>query len=337
MASRYRDLHINYQLLELELPTGEELRAYVVPDLSRPHGDVLLAINQLGEHHVLIPVGPADEIRTDEQSTGIHLVRYDLRQGATHRRFINIKCSQRHLFDIFHVIAAEMLDAIALSDQPPDVVALGVLERWRELLKPDRGKAPGPDKLATIYGELLALRELVTLDRGAAALWTGPQGNRHDLSNGLHALEVKVTRSQSGWRCRIQDIRQLEEPFEGSLHLVVYRLENLPEGQSVPELFEEIVLLGADKGPLMHKLHAAGLAPQFFEEVKGIRFHCLESRTWRVDDAFPRVIPASLVGGDLGDGVSDLVYTIDPTASSSEALTVEAEGAMRRRLVPQVP
>ncbi len=233
--------------------------------------------------------------------------------------------SVAEVFEHFMAAVAEQVHAGVAG-----VTALmQVLEKWREFLI-RAGSAPSRSKVASIYGELLLLRDLLISSPDLSAeVWVGPYGTRHDFRRGARALEVKTTLSHTSREVVIHGEDQLLEPEGGRLHLHVVRLEHVPEGgNNLPLLIDDLLSRGASAEVLFAALGAAGLPAAELAETSGIAFDIRERFTVPVDARLPRITPASFTGGERPVGVRDIAYVIDLDHSLPQCLGEEAYSAM---------
>jgi hypothetical protein len=122
---------------------------------------------------------------------------------------------------------------------------------------------------------------------------------------------------------------QLEVPEHGTLHLHVVRLEDVPAGgRSVLSLVDEILALGVPAESLFGSLTAAGVPLTDLAATSETTFEVLDRMTVPVDDALPRIVPATFVGGERPLGVVDMNYTIDLDHSVDRALGENEYAAM---------
>lgn len=326
MSRRTGSLRRGFDLLEVSPGTGKDIRAYPMEAESSPWGPVCLAVDASGHRHVLVPVPAGSRLRSDRRSAGVHTGPQTLVDQSVKRTFLDLVCLRPHLYDVFLRIAMEVVDRINERQAAPDACAIQVLERWRALLS--RGQRPGPSNevLTGIFGELLHLERMVQRDPAAVRLWTGPTGGVWDFTGHGHALEVKTTRSRTGWRARIHGIHQLDPGPDHRLYLSLVRVEIMDGGQggqdgrSVPAVVEDLVEAGADALMLFERLDQLGLSSSHLSAASHVTFRLLEERTWRVGPDFPRLVRESFADGKLPTGVAAVEYELDLTACNVEHL-----------------
>jgi hypothetical protein len=278
---------------------------------SRP---CLLAVAHDGQRGLLVPV-PA-EIPGIEERGGEHVVIQTRRLGAEGEEgaFLEVRCVSPDLDATFEHLVADILNMLG-SEEPPDPVAgtLGVLERWRELLRPAAGRAATRERLAGVFGELRVLERIVERDPARRIdSWIGPTSTRHDLRRADRAIEVKASLATSGRVVSVNGLDQLEPPDEGDLLLAWFRLESVPGGgESVWDVAERLGAIGAPMNDLLVLMAAAGAPPDAREEHSRVRFETREQVNYRVGPGFPRMTASDLVDGRPPAGVSHIKYRID--------------------------
>lgn len=305
-------IKLDFEFLESRVGNGHA-PSMTVDSAQTPHGPVLLTIDSDGRRHLLIPMEHGDTVRPDRKSAGIQIGGHDLLQGDLPRRYVDVHCRLPHLHDVFGMIAEEILERVLKEPAAPDKTAGEVLERWRELFGRERSTAPSTEMLTGLWGELWHLREFGRVGLRDPGCWTGPGGSVHDFESTAGALEVKATTVREGWRIRINGIEQLDIPAGRELHLSVVKLEQAP-GESVADLFDELVSLGIDQYDLATKLDKAGLGVAALDLCRPITFRLVEQRAWKVEGGFPRIIPSTFPGEQLPLGVAAVDYVLELTA-----------------------
>jgi hypothetical protein len=315
-------------------PAGLADLRVVETAVSVPDGPVLRGLDVEGHRHLLIPVPAHTPVAEDRTSQGVHIEQRDLLDRGQLRRFGDVHCRIPHLNELFAKIADEMLGVLAEHQGDPIRACSVVLDRFRELLRPEAQRLLGRDQLAGVFAELLILKDIVALDSGRRLdCWTGPGGGRHDFRRGRFAVEVKGTLSREGLLVEIHGAEQLEAPDDGDLWLAVVRLENAPgEGRTVSELVREVLDLGVAESELTAKLAMSGYLTADADAYSHIRFDVRQRRVYLVEDGFPRIIPGSFVSGAVPSGVMRLVYVVDLTNEPPTPLEEDEEMGVLSRI-----
>lgn len=314
----------------LSQPDDGEMRSLVLDSTDTGNGPIVLAIDADECRHLLIPMAPGATVRPDRKSAGIQVGGHQLLQAGVSRRYADLSCRMAHLNDVFELVADEILERVLDDPSAPDRTAGEVLERWRELLGRPRGSGPMLETLIGLWGELWHLREFALQGLADPTCWAGPLKAIHDFESAGASLEVKTTTVRQGWRLKINGTDQLEIPADCSLHLSALKVEQAP-GDSVADLFEQLLHLGMDKYELAHRLDQGGVAMSQLDQVRSITFRLVEHRAWRIDAEFPRIIAASFKGDAKPLGVAAIDYVLDLTAWGGPFLDQDEWEALVKR------
>nr|WP_281416312.1 PD-(D/E)XK motif protein [Deinococcus aestuarii] len=282
-------------------------------DVRTRAGPAALALDEAGNRMLLVRLTRHQRVVEDRRSAAVTIERVVLVEDGTERPFVRVRCVRRHLDDVFALLTAEMLQALEEGVDQPDLACAGVLRRWRELLDRPTERGLTDAQVVGLYGELWYLRELVRHDSSALDAWHGPLMARHDFRRGLVAAEVKSTLSATSLQVEVHGFEQLQPPNGGQLYLVTVRLEVAEDGETLADLVEEVVTLGADASVLTALLAAVGAPPTELEQHRGKRFRVRETRCYSVIGDFPRLVPESFVTGRPPGGVVSVSYRIDLT------------------------
>jgi hypothetical protein len=320
----HTSLRLAFSALAARGTIGSDVAVIDAPERVSGLPAVLLGLDPQGRRHVMVPVDAAAKVLPDRRSDGVQIGETRLTEEGVPKRFLDIVCMQPHLDDIFCIVTAEMLEAMAIAPERLDLVASQVLGRWRELL----GRRPAPmltrDAIVGLAGELTFLRALVERSPRALLAWTGPSGAVHDFTTPLHNAEVKATTSRHGWRAEIHGLDQLLAPEGRRLHLAMFRFDEAPTGLSLLQRVDELVALGVDAAALSVMLADAGADAAQLAATQEVRLALRDQRIYAVTPDFPRIVPDSLVARTLPVGVARLNYTIDLTAWPDPPLTQDS-------------
>lgn len=306
-----------------EVPLVGELSVRELP--GGPEG-TLLGLDGDRRPHLLIraPFAPQGTVET----AALRVAGNQLQVGSATSHFVDVLCRLPGLDEVFDHFTVAVIERVRRTpDEPMDAV-LAVVERWRRFMIDSQGGV-GSDRLASVLGELLVLRDIVGADPGRRSdVWVGPHNRRHDFRRGPVALEVKTTRAHTARVVTIHGEDQLLEPPGGSLHLHLVRLEDVPDGAtSVRLVVDDLLALGVDAAGLFDALDAAHVPVASLDrEASSTRFEVRERITLPIDDTTPRIVPASFGGGRVPEGIVDLTYRLDLDHALERALDPEAYG-----------
>lgn len=286
-----------------------------VPSLEVPFGTgagkARLALGDRGELRLLLPIASGDPFPALAASQGLELKDRMLLLRGRLVRFIDLTCRDHALDDVFRKLVADILRRLD-ADGGPATSIEGAVSDFRNLLLGARHSRPTAEAALGLLGELLVLNRLLGMKAGAWRCWTGPTGARHDFRGGDVAIEAKTAVRAQKRTIEISALDQLSEPDGGVLLLAHHVVEHdAGGGLTVPGQADLAMKTADDKEGLSLMLAQAGYVPEFRERWEAFRFSLLESGHFKVDDRFPRLVPASFRGTELPNGVSHLRYRVD--------------------------
>ncbi len=259
---------------------------------------------------VAIPVPP--DLVVNESFAGARLLSSPAIGGGADAQWLRLESVRGRHRNEFAVLCSQFLEPGAGGELRADLVANPVAwwQRWQELL----GNAVRTRSAYDVMGELLVCERL--LIRGELPSWRGPEGASHDVETPVANYEVKSTVFRYGSVIHIAGQFQLLPSGGLPLFLVHQRFEPSAGGDDVDGLVGRLVAAGMEESRLEALLATEGL-PQG-SSARRQRFRLLESRRFRVDAQFPRITPASFVGGALPAGVDAIAYDVDLSVQVSE-------------------
>lgn len=294
-------------------------------EVSVSSGKVLLALDGEAQRHLLIPVSANEISVEDRKSRGIHISSTELIDGGITRKFVDITCQISELKELFSYIVIDLLEAVQVPHVSTSRICSQVLERWRELLASSRGTGISTEKLIGLYGELIYLRELVSRRLISLDCWKGPEGGKHDFSDGRLAVEVKTSMVRHGRVVSIHGHQQLEIPSDGELYFAVVKVEEGSETDlSVPDLVSSILSYGVSASELIDRLSKMGYFVVDTDTYRTRKYRVTENSLYSVDASFPKIISGSFIEGRMPAGVVRLDYQIDLTGEPPHPLTDSA-------------
>jgi hypothetical protein len=203
-----------------------------------------------------LPRAIARRLSSTERHHGLRLESiaddFDKQQG-----FVSLVLAESALRDIFSVLCADILDAVAPVAEPADQLRalLTRLERWQELFSQFNPEGLGQNTRQGLWGELWAMRWLLT--EGALppatvlAAWAGPDRHPQDFRFSGTALEIKTTTGNSR-TLHIASLQQLEDALTGPLFLLhLPLLADQPAAENLPALVTDLAARFAAAGPAM--------------------------------------------------------------------------------------
>jgi len=276
------------------------------------YGSPMLTIDGEGKRHLLISSPLNSSPIEDRSSAGVHLQCNYWGSTSQKKLYIDFTCLLPHLNDVFDLMVYDVLAEMSSTSEKPDRVCARVLNQWREMLIPEPTAAPNKTALVGVYGELFLLRQLTQINRTSIHAWTGPNKGRYDFYTGTQAVEVKTSLQRQGRIFTIHGHDQLEEPSNGQLYLMSFKVEEVPtNGETLLDLVNAIVRLGVGKFELYSFLIHLDIFQETLFQTTNLQLIVRESALYIVDDDFPRITTRSFAGERLPRGVIALSYQID--------------------------
>jgi hypothetical protein len=288
---------------------------------------VFVGVDDQSRQHLLLTTNA--ELGTTPEVTTLAVAARNLVIAGKSVRLLDITCLFAALSEVFDHFAAAVIERVSIGGEAPNAAVENVLSGWREFLIPPTGP-PGRDKLAATLGELLVVRDAIkAAGKADIGFWVGPFGQRHDMRSGPTAVEVKTTRSHTGYRVTVHGEDQLLPPDGGTLHLHLVRLEEVNGGSMrVSALVDELLGAGVSAQKLFSALTANGVPVVDLPDADNVTFEVRERLTLPVDDRTPRIVPDSFVGGKRPTGVVDISYVVDLTDALGDSLGVDEYRAL---------
>ncbi|MFD9163025.1 PD-(D/E)XK motif protein [Streptomyces sp. NPDC059558] len=310
------------ELAAAPLQAETALRVSELPVVT-DFGAISAAMDIDGMRHLLIPIRGRQSIPTGRIGGALRVSERALQDDGAYGRFADVVCTRRDLDDVFTGLCGDVLVALEADGRRPYRTTLAVVNRWRQLFSGGSRGLTITEELG-LAGELLLLLRLLRTDPAAIRHWVGPEGGRHDFTDGSRAIEVKSTLAAAGRRTfEAHGLDQLEPPQNGRLLLVWQRFERRPDGRTVRELAAEAGQLCDDESELADRLARLGYPLTPTDSGDESRLVPVESRWYEVDEDFPRLTGATLEGV-VPDGVYDVRYTVDLAGVRSAPLDPEA-------------
>lgn len=301
---------------------GEPFALYPL-DLQLDSGRPMLSIDQRGDHHLLVPVRPDQEVIEDLRSAHVRLVRRDLLVDGRRGRYVDVVCHRLDLNVLFDDVLAAMLVALSATPGSPATVCGRVLAEWRELLR-GSGHPMTEQAVRGLLAELLTLERILNVDDGVPvrSTWTGPDRTPHDFQLGGHDLEVKAL-SPTAAEIEVHGLDQLDD-LGRELHLVLIWLRPHPDGVMLPDLVERVRSLCRDRAGLNDQLSKASYSEADAGSYLVTAYRVEQMVAVDVDDSFPRLTRRSLTSS-LPEPITQLHYRLDlveqlPNARTGDAL-----------------
>lgn len=185
-------------------------------------------------------------------------------------------------------------------------------QEWKELL----GNKNIDERVYDTIGELCVVKYLVSI--GQEVNWDGPNSATYDIELQNGYVEVKSTVNRSKKEISISSQFQLDPPGK-KLDLVVCVFEeSANNGISIDQVVNELISLGISNEYLNTRLRKKGLAEGMSARRRTFILH--EMLKYKVNEEFPKITPASFVGGVLPAGITKITYTVNLDGLEAESL-----------------
>lgn len=185
-------------------------------------------------------------------------------------------------------------------------------KEWKELL----GNRNIDDRIYDILGELCVLRQLI--ESGEEPEWNGPTGASYDIELPDRFVEVKSSTVRDKREVTISSQFQLNPP-DKTLDLVFCQFEpTVQTGESIDSVIAWFVGIGYNVSALNEKLASKGFEIGMSSRKRTFLLHSMLKYT--VDETFPRITPASFVGGALPASITKISYTVDLSGMVPESM-----------------
>lgn len=279
-------------------------------------GTVRLAISDGAYCSLLVPVPIHDSFEVSRISELISLQTLVLSQRGKNLRFLEVRCDDERLTEVFARVVSDILRRIELGVTGLRSVDEALIE-FRKLLNKQHIRAVKEMMVVGLIGELVTLIEMLRIESGSVAAWHGPDSDRHDFRAGSVAIEVKTSLGAEGNRIHVNGIRQLETAEDDELFIRHVRIEPDPHGKlSVPDLVAEAAALIADRFLFDEKLDKLGYSADCAASWANKRYRMVGKDAYNVRGSFPRLTTKHLNIEWPMAGVSGVAYEVDLGAAS---------------------
>lgn len=326
-----------WDLLEAEPPTKERLSVRTA--LSGRHRDVLIGVDIVLRRYVLVRIPPGEEDALTERVSrgiGVQTVKMVPQDTGLEESFVEIACLDPQGHRALDLVIGELVEALERASGLTRVrLVQGVLAKWRRFWSGVPSGALSIEQQVGLFGELYFLSRWLCEALGpgrAVGTWRGPAGARNDFELPGLGIEVKTTKRVDAVHI-IHGLDQLLEPAGGALLLFGLSVRDEASAtESLPRLVREVRgRLNEDFDSLNAfdtLLYAAGYDDQLEAEYAKLMLRVRTEGLYRVADDFPRLIPASIVGG-VPTGIGAVSYEIRLDAAGHSMVAGAANAAFK--------
>lgn len=317
-----------WALVEAQPPGGERLTVRTA--LPGNHDDVLIALDAARRRYVLvrIPTGEPSEL-AERTSKGIAVQTVEMRvDGDRTENFVEIACLESQGHAALDTIAVELVEALVAGASIGRVrLVQNVLAKWRRFWSGVNQGVLSKEQQRGLFGELWFLSRWLCPSVGTAKalqMWRGPAGSRNDFEVQGMGIEVKTTGRVDAVHV-IHGLDQLLEPPGGVLFLYSLSVRDEASGTDcLPKVVNEMRgRLAEDYQALLQfdaAVYAAGYDDRLASEYGRLVLRVRDEGLYRVTDGFPRLVPASVIGG-LPAGLSAVNYELNLDAAAAWLLS----------------
>lgn len=300
--------------------TGDEVPS-LMTGVEADAGVIRFALGPSGEGRLLLPITQGERVPAIAGTPALKILDATWVVGSRSCRFLDLTCVVRDLDGVFAEVVGEIVRRVG-EGHAAVTAAIAVIDEFRLLLMP-QGEHVDVEVITGLIGELLLLDRLLNHSADALHLWRGPLGDRHDFRAGPLAIEVKTTGRAGNEIMHVGSIDQLLEPLDGELCLARYTLEQAQGGAvSVAALSARVAAKVGDPMKFRSQLAAINCVDPTSADWNAVQFELQEERFYRVDAAFPRIIPLSFADAALPAGTQALEYDVDLVAARASLLSV---------------
>lgn len=260
---------------------------------------------------VAIPYNGEQNINENFANARIYssVIRFD---SKTDEKALILTTESRSIAIPFSALCAELIDPGENGEFRKEIIHSPV-EWWREW-KDLLGNRNVDDRVYDVLGELCVLNQL--LEKGEDASWNGPSCASYDIETEIRFVEVKSSIVRDRKEITISSHFQLDPPGK-QLDLVLCQFEpTVSSGFSIDSVLEELSQKGINIGNINNRLKELGLEEGRSSRRRMFILHSM--LLYKVDGSFPRITPASFVGGVMPKGINTITYTVDLSALEAE-------------------
>jgi hypothetical protein len=289
----------------MEPPARGSLTSYRL-DTWVGGGEVRLALDHHGRRHLLVPCGHED-LMVDTRPSVLRVQIRPLDFSGDVTTYVDVSCDDLDLHDEFDDVLEDVLEDLSDASEPPGRTTVASIGRWRRLFARAGRDGLSPQATRGLFAELWVLRELqgccpaVSLD-----WWTGPDRLPHDYELPSGCLEVKGV-GEGQTVVQVHGIQQLATHDGRALFLLLVHVADDPAGQDLSELVEQLAQVLPDAASFRRKLHQAGWRKG---TVAGTGLTVRGITLVPVRGSVPRLVPTTLVTGELPEGLDALQYSL---------------------------
>lgn len=279
-----------------------------VVEIRRDQNCSLRAGRQMSGNQESLVVGISgihpDEVSHLPNARGFTVVRTDQVGDDRDRVWFAVVHQPGTPLELFTLMAVDIVKLLSqIGDQEGRLIHSQLMARiraWQDFMRHDSKGVLSLEEEVGLVGELLTLKNMLAcgmVAQDAVEAWIGPEDGLHDFVIGVGAVEVKTTTATAGFIAEIGSLDQLDDSARKPLYVVGVRLAQTADGQSLPELCEEIAsLIRQSTGSVssfMGRLLSAGYSPEMRDQYIR-RFRCVDVGYRLVTAESPRLTSSTV-------------------------------------------
>lgn len=256
------------------------------------------------------------------------LAEFTVKDLSGGKREVSLELDDLKNLDIFSALIADISSKVIRTESEFDGIKMFTanLGRWIRSLKRRRHTLLSNNAQVGLFGEILALRDLLTPALGVGVAtrgWVGPEGAYQDFQFGATAVEIKSLTVTQPQQLLVTSERQLDDTNFDHLFLAHVSLDTHEGGlNTLPELIDSMRTLIFDEGDASESFEDRlidigyfDVHAQFYSKT-GYEVRCIT--IYEVENDFPRIRES-----DLSDGVGSVRYLIDASACKPFEVPIE--------------
>lgn len=221
-------------------------------------------------------------------------------------RYVILELSSDEYLDVFVSLCNDVHNSLKKSVNTEDLIKkyYSRIASWKLFFSKTRDGVLSQRRRVGLYAELSFIIEklIPTFGAGFLKYWAGPEGKPHDIEMGKLGIEIKSSTGTKGHKATISNEQQLDDEGLDCLYLyfnAISETNNHPA--TIPAAIADIKkVIAHDEGSIEEfevKLMNVGYNPIFEDKYNKWGYKVKETRVFRVEEGFPRIISKNVPNG----------------------------------------
>lgn len=256
-----------------------------------------------------------DRIEINEKFSKMNFFTKDYIIEGKDIRLLLITSDVNHLRNEFARICRNFVE-LGPHNETRNMLTSEPLKWWinmKELL----GNANLNTQVYSVIAEMLCLNHLLTVSKEVE--WYGPLGGSIDIETENGMYEVKSTINRYDSVIHVNGQYQLVN--NANQKLIFCRMEKSSHGYSINDLHELLIQKGIDLDYIEDRLYLLGIPKGSVARKE--KFKVLETTLFTIDQDFPKITPASFIGGILPQHIIEISYSVDLSGLQKENIIIK--------------